>query len=775
MHTRFVSLLVPILLLASGTTLVSAQVVELLPSTSPSSAQGGLTQATITATRGLPATATASQLAVRIRPRRAGMPTVAVPVTSIQTIGGRRTIRFAVPAQLALPAALGGQPAMPAPGTSPAIADVDVVDTRSPGGPAVVTAAPALMALLPPPSLSAVWPPSADRGSTLDVKITGVYTTFPANASSMTLNFGAGITATPKLCPTGASPTAVCATLSIAAGASSGPRNVSVTYGGVTVNLANGFVVTSSGPKVLSLVGNGTIVQGETREVTFRLSGAVLSSSTQFIWNFGDQLYGPADGLAVTVSGDTATLRLLADRNAVTGLRNAMLLVNGDLYSAAGLLRIAQAPSVITRVYPSTFVQGKSEAVYLYGSGTAFVQNLTAVSFGPGVTVGSVEVLDSERAIAQVAVASNAAPGPRTVTATTLGDVPTAGAAQVVAGSPNICNTAPAYAIQGTSTNLSLGFCFVTPVSPLTVSIPDGVTTGTPVISGTTVTVPVTVSALAPIGTRTGVVTFGGKNYNFTFTVIPSSATLVSVCREPGCMAPAKAVSGDSITLRVKGSNTNFIQGTTTVALQVGSNNLAATRVLVIGGQELLADFQLTGVPAGAYRLYAITGGETVSFAGALEVSSAPPLFSISPASGKQGASVPVTFNVTNGGTLPSTCPALSTGGASGTPTGIVCQNYSLLSPSQATATYLIDKYAVVGTRLATVSGSIGVFSVTPSDAVLVSISKTSGTPGETFDVTLTGQNTNWCQGAVSTCPSPSTLNFGAFPVSRRSTLRTRT
>lgn len=767
MHTRFVSLLTPILLLAGATTLVSAQVVELLPSTSPSSAQGGLTEATITATRGVPATATAAQLAVRIRPRRAGMPTVSVPVTSIQTIGGRRTIRFAVPAQLALPA-VGGEvrAAMPAPGPAPALADVEVVDTRSPGGPQVITAAPALMALAPPPSLSSVWPPSADRGSTLDVRITGLYTTFPANASSMTLNFGSGITATPKLCSTGASPTAVCATLSIAAGASSGPRNVSLSYGGVTINLANGFVVTSSGPKVLSLLGNGTIVQGETREVTFKLSGAVLSSSTQFVWNFGDQLYGPADGLAVTVSGDTATLRLLADRNAIAGLRNAMLLVNGDLYSAAGLLRIVQAPSVISQVFPSTFVQGKSESVNIYGQGTAFLQNLTSVSFGPGVTVGSVEVLDSERAVAQVAVASNATPGPRTVTVTTLGDVPTAGSARVVAGSPNICSTAPAYAIQGTSTTLSLGFCFVTPVSPITVSIPDGVTTGTPVIAGTVVSVPVTVSAIAPIGARTGVVTFGGKNYNFAFSVIPSSATLVSVCREPGCLAPAKAVSDDSITLRVKGSNTNFIQGTTSVALQVGSNNLAATRVLAIGGQELLADFQLTGVPAGVYRLYATTGGETPSFDNALEVASAPPVFSISPPSGKQGASVPVSFNVTNGGTLPSTCPALSVAGSSGTPAGIVCQNYVLSSPSQATATYLIDKYAVLGNRLATVSGSTGFFSVTPSDALLVSISKTGGTPGETFDVTLTGQNTNWCQGSVATCPSPSTLNFGGFPVS---------
>jgi hypothetical protein len=43
---------------------------------------------------------------------------------------------------------------------------------------------------------------------------------------------------------------------------------------------------------------------------------------------------------------------------------------------------------------------------------------------------------------------------------------------------------------------------------------------------------------------------------------------------------------------------------------------------------------------------------------------------------------VPVTFRITNSGTLPSTCPAFTASG--GRPSGITCQNYSIVSPIQS-------------------------------------------------------------------------------------------
>jgi len=716
----------------------NAQVVELTPSTSPSAIQANLTDAAVTATRGVPPAATAAQLLARITPKNPlDGPALDAPITSVLALGSRRTLRFRVPAFVV---------------QRPVPAYVDIVNAS--GAPTVTTAIRAQTVILPPPALESVWPPSAERGATVEVTVKGSYTTFPANVASMVLNFGSGITATPKLCAGIASSTQVCATLTVTGAAPTGARTVSVTYGGVTASLANAFVVTSSAPRQLTVVAGNQLVQGETRDITFRLSGASLTNASMFVWNFGEQVLGPANGLAISASGETATLRLTANRLAAAGPRNVMLLVNGDLYTASNLLNISQAPASISSVVVNSLAQGASESLLITGINTAFAQNLTSVNLGPGITVGSVDVQSPTAAIAQIAVAANAAIGPRTVVVTTLGDVPSPGSLTVLAGTPKVCGVTPAFLAQGASANVNLQLCFVTPAAPLTVSIPNGVNTGTPTIAANTVTVPVTVPPTTVPGTRTGTVTFGGQNYPFQFAVVPNAATLVSLCREPGCVTPAKGYLGETITLRLIGALTNFAQGTSQVLIESPLAVLNATRVSVISPAELLADFQLAGLASGLRPVRVVTGGQVVQ--GQIEIFAAPPALTILPASGAQGATVPVTFSIDNGGTLPAACPAFSLG--VGQPVGFTCQNYVLASPTQATATLVIDPLAQLGGRATLpVSGATGYFGVTAGLATLVSIAPATGAAGTIVNVTLTGAQTNWCQ---SGCATPTSLSL---------------
>src|SRR5579862_7342810 len=122
-----------------------------------------------------------------------------------------------------------------------------------------------------------------------------------------------------------------------------------------------------------------------------------------------------------------------------------------------------------------------------------------------------------------------------------------------------------------------------------------------------------------------------------------------------------------------------------------------------------------------------------------------PTLSSISPNSGVQGQSVPITLTGTN-------FVAGATIGVSGL--GITVSNTTVVSATQITATFTIAGNAPTGVRNITVtsSGSLTTavtFTVNPvgSPPTLASISPNSGVQGQSVGVTLTG--TNFVAGAI--------------------------
>lgn len=96
------------------------------------------------------------------------------------------------------------------------------------------------------PVISLVNPNSGQQGQTLNVALTGQFTSFVQNTT--VVSFGAGITVNSV---TVTNPTSLTANISIAIGASAGSRTLSVTTGAEVVSLANGFTVApASGPQI---------------------------------------------------------------------------------------------------------------------------------------------------------------------------------------------------------------------------------------------------------------------------------------------------------------------------------------------------------------------------------------------------------------------------------------------------------------------------------------------------------------------------------------------
>lgn len=727
--------------------LAQAQFVELAGSTSPSTVQASITTVSVTATRGIPSTATPSQLLARIT---TNTQTIDAPILSMLSLGSQRILSFRAPAVAV---------------SAPTPVTVSIVN--SPGAPAVQTVLPARTAILPPPALASVWPPNAAPGATVDVTIDALYTNFPANPAGVTLQFGAGITATPKLC-VGPNPTRICATLVIAPNAPVGPRTVAASYGTGTASLANAFVVSPNPAITLRVIGDSWLNQGETKTLTFRLPGKKLSASTVFMTNFGALVSGPANGLASAISGDQASLTVRANRLAAAGLRNVVFLVDGDVYLSPNLITV-NAVGYISSVTPQSVAQGAVEWISVRGVGTNWIQNFTTFSMGAGVSIRETTVLSPTAASVLVSVASDTYLGGRPVSASNGTSYP--GSLQVTPAATPLCIATGSPVNQFALLTVSICGPPYTPfAAPISVSIP-GATLGTISLQGQTplsFVVPITVLPGTEPGRITGTVTGQGQPARtFAVTVRINSASLTSVCREPSCPSgvPGEAVAGaararigESATFRIRGSGTNFVSGSTRVSLSSASGDVPATVASVLSPTELLARFDVLPSAPGIGTLTVTTGAESVSYRG-VEIHTAAPSVTITPDSGAQGTNVPVTIVASGGATLPVTCPPLR---YPTTAPWLTCENYRLESPTRATATFVIAPQAPTGagdSSFPASDGAYGSFRVDPGHARILSATPNSGLPGSNFEVTLEGSNTHWCYPySATSCPYPANL-----------------
>jgi hypothetical protein len=259
------------------------------------------------------------------------------------------------------------------------------------------------------PTVTAVDPNQGYRGDTLDVTITG--TNFNGATS---VSFGAGITVNDFDVD---SDTQITAGITIAAGATPGTRDVSVTTPLGTGTLTGGFTVLSLAPTVTA-VNPDWGRQGDTLDVT--ITGTNFNGATSVSFGTGITVndFDVDSNTQITASISIAAGATLGTRNvSVTTPQGT-----GTLTGGFTVLSEVVPPPTVTAVDPDQGYQGLTLDITI--TGTDLI-TATSVSFGLGITVNSFTVDSNTQITASISIAAGATPGTRDVSVTTLGGTDT--------------------------------------------------------------------------------------------------------------------------------------------------------------------------------------------------------------------------------------------------------------------------------------------------------------------------------------------------------------
>jgi hypothetical protein len=429
------------------------------------------------------------------------------------------------------------------------------------------------------PAVTSVNPGSQRQGFTGNVVVTG--TSFVTGAA---VSFsGTGITVNST---TFNSATQLTASITIAASAPLGPRNVTVTNPGTLGSgTCTGCFTVGSTPTIatvnppfrfrsttVNVVVTGTnYVSGAA--VTFSGTGITVNSTT---FNSATQL----------------TANITIGATAAFGARNVTV-TNPDAGTAActGCFTVAAGPTV-TAANPSSRGQGAtSQNIVVTGN---FFLNGAAVTFsGAGITVNSTTYNSATQLTANITVATGAATGARNVIVTNPAGGGTAGTCTgcfTVNSRPGVFTLAPNARGQG-AINQSVVITGTLFQNGATVAFSGtGITVNSVTFtSATQLTANITIAATAPIGSRTVTVTNpDAGNRTGTFTVAAGPV--------PTAANPSSRAQGTTGNVVITG--TAFLSGATVAFSGTGVN---VTAITFNSATQLTAAVTIVaGAPAGA-------------------------------------------------------------------------------------------------------------------------------------------------------------------------------
>ena len=289
----------------------------------------------------------------------------------------------------------------------------------------------------------------------------------------------------------------------------------------------------------------------------------------------------------------------------------------------------------------------------------------------------------------------------------------------------------PSTGSQGSSVPVTLtGSDFV---APLTVNVSGtGITvSNVSVVSSTSVTATLAISASAGVGQYNVSVTTGGNtsgNVSFGVTAAGSTPTLTSV-------APNSGRQGTAVNVTLAGSG--FIAGATVGATGSG---ITVSNVTVASSTHITATLTLAAnATLGVSGISVTTSGGVSNTVPFTVNSPVPTLTSVTPNSGTQATAV----NVTLAGTGFITGATVGVAGS-----GITVSNVTVVNGTQITATLNIASNAAPGgynVSVTTTGGTSNTAVVTVNGAsglpTLTSVTPSSGARGTSVNVTLTGTN----------------------------------
>ena len=225
------------------------------------------------------------------------------------------------------------------------------------------------------------------------------------------MSFGGDITVTSVLVN---SPTSATVNISVSPSASLGAHTVTATTLGEVATLSNGFTVTAGLPTI-STVSPTTGRQAET------LSLGIVGQFTHFAAGSTTANLGAGVTVnSVSVSDAThATVNVTVAPGASPGSRTVVLTTGAETAQQVGGFTVTPGQPTLFSISPVSAIQGTNATVILNGAFTNFSPGLTTVSFGAGISVGTVTVNGPTLASVPISIAAGATVGARSVSITT--------------------------------------------------------------------------------------------------------------------------------------------------------------------------------------------------------------------------------------------------------------------------------------------------------------------------------------------------------------------
>jgi hypothetical protein len=588
----------------------------------------------------------------------------------------------------------------------------------------------------PEPALTSIAPAMGNRLQTLNVVFTG--TNFISGATSV--DVGSDIIVNSTIVT---SATSLTANLTITASAATGPRNFSVINsapgGGASNDLS--FTINDPAP-ALSSIAPATASRLQTLDVVF--------TGTNFI--SGVSAVNVGEDIAInstTVTGSTSlTANLTIGAGAATGPRNFSVTNIGSGGGTSGnqTFTINNPAPNLTNLAPNA--GNRLQTLDVVFTGANFINGVTGVNAGPGITVNSITVTNATSLTASLTIDASAATGPRNFSVTN--SAPGGGTSGNVTFTvnnpgPTLSSIAPNLGNRlQTLDVLFTGADFISGVT--TVNVGSGITVNSTIVTNSTsLTANLTITANAATGPRNFSVTnSGATSAGQTFTVNNPAPALIGI-------APASGNLGQ--TLDVVFSGVNFISGVT--AVNAGSD-ITVNSITVTSATSLTANLTIAANTATGPRNFSVTnaspGGGTSGNQTFSVNTPAPTLISIAPATGNRLQTLDVVFTGTN---FISGSTTVEVGA------GITVNSVTVTSATSLTANLTITSNAATGPRNFVVinSGPGGgtsasqTFTVNNPAPTLTSLAPASGNAGQTLNVIFTGANFISGVTAVNTGP----------------------
>ena len=473
------------------------------------------------------------------------------------------------------------------------------------------------------PTITGVSPASRDQGAvSQNLTVTG--TDFVNGASLATVFSGSLITVNST---TYVNSTTLTVNVSISSSAATGTRTFTVTNGDRST-ATSGSIFTVSGAPTVTAVSPTSRGQGATNQTltitgTNFVSGATTAFSTNGI-TVNSTTFNSATSLTVNVS---------ISGSATPGTRT-ITVTNGDGSTAtSGSIFTVNAAPTVTAVSSTSRGEGAT-AQNLTVTGTGFQSGATTTFSGTGITVNSTTFVNATTLTVNVTIGGSATVGTSTITVTNpdAGSA-TSGSIFTVNAAPTVTAVSPtsrdAGAVSQSLTVTGTGF-----VSGATTSFSGSNITvnSTTFVSATTLTVNISISSGALVGTRAITVTNpdagnGTSGSIFTVNAAPTVTAVSPTSRDAGAVNQNLTITG-----------TNFITGAT---VAFSTNGITVNSTTFNSATSLSVNISIASGATVGTRTITVTNGDgsVVTSGSIFTVNAAPTVTAVSPSSRAQGTS----------------------------------------------------------------------------------------------------------------------------------------